>query len=208
MSHIRTDTTKVKAPNQAVLRSVVEKLAKARSGSIASAANNYSGSRGAVKSNIDLAIFTPKVTRGMAINITEGKGLGFSGDSYGYEEHYKKLQADIIGGYLDDEIETALRQAQYVVTRTPEPEGKRDTMKLVGESIDGTKVTIIRQADGKLNWEFEGFEGQTCYDVQKFVADALKARGIETKTESVTDRSDKEKWLETRLPDTLTNRNN
>lgn len=205
MSHVRTDATKIANPNVVVLRGVVERLAKQRQGTLAKAANGYYGDKASVASNIDLAIFTPAVKRGMAVNADAKTGLSFKGDGYGYEQDYRKLQLDIANGYLDDEIETAMKMAQYSVKRTVTEGG---TATFVGDSVDGTKVTIIRQANGKLDWEFEGFAGNTCFDVQKVIADILKARGVNTTEESVTVKETPERWLEEKLPDRETERNN
>lgn len=197
MSHVRTDATKVKDPNVVVLRGVVERIAKARNGRVTKAANSYYGQTGAIASNIDLAIFTDSVKRGMAIDVNKTSGLSFKGDGYGYEQAYRGLQRDIANGYLDDEIETALKRAQYSVRRVATGE----KVTFTGDSADGTRVTIVRNADGKLDWEFEGFQGNTCFEVQKVIADILKARGIETTEESVKVKENREDWLEEKLPD-------
>lgn len=203
MSHIRTDKTSIKEPDVDLLKQVAQHIAGTEvGGRIAARAKDYYAHNEGPLSDIGVSIFTQNITRGFAVNaMNKGKDgqrvLEFEGDGYLYQPEYDRVKSRVSGEYLDAMLARGFQQAQFAVTSsTPDTRGGR---VLVFLGPGSTKVIVQRDADGRLEWNFEGFAGQECYDVQKVVADFLKANGVETETVSVTDKRD-ERWLEERLP--------
>lgn len=203
MSHIRSDRTSISEPDVALLKQVAQHIAGTEvGGRIAARAKDYYSHNEGPLSDIGVALFTSNITRGFAVNAMEkGKDgkrhLVFEGDGYQYEDEYARVKSRVSGEYLDAMLARGFQQAQFsITTSTADSKGGR-TLVFLGPG--STKVIVQRDADGRLEWNFEGFAGQECYDVQKVVANFLKANGVETETVSVTDKRD-ERWLEERLP--------
>jgi hypothetical protein len=201
MSHIRTDTTTVRDPDVNLLRTVAQHIAGTEPGGrVAATALDYNGYPQA--SDIDLALFTTSLRRGVAIdaNVKDKEGhrtLAFTGDPYMVTSEYNRITGRVSGEYIDAMLVRGFGTANYVVTDSvPDDRGGR-TLTFLG--TDATKVFVKRDEKGRLEWNFEGFSGQSCYDVQKVIADFLRANGVVTETVSVTDKRD-ERWEEERIP--------
>jgi hypothetical protein len=112
LSHIVEAKTEIENPNQALLRQAVEIVAGQHAGG---AIHNYYFTYEGQKRRSDLAIATTRMSRGMAIQVKDGK-LTFVGDSWGCVDHYQQVQQQIVQTYVSLATIQALQALGMQVT--------------------------------------------------------------------------------------------
>lgn len=196
MSHLRTSQTSIRNPSVDLLKAVTSHIASTEPGGrVATAARDYYNSP--TPSDCGLALFTEALQRGFAINVKSGT-LTYEGDNYDAENAYERVTGRVTGEYIDSKFAAAFADAGYVMSDVKANDKDGRTMTFVGPG--STTVVITRDRDGNVEWDFDGFDGKACFDIQALVEQyLLQNHGIEVKTTSVREKRD-ERWLEERIP--------
>ena len=122
MSHIVEATTSITNPDQTLLRQAVELVAQANQGTVKDHYLSYRGKKQQVNTN--LAIFTPRLQRGIGIRLGENGELRVVGDPFMVEELFKQVQQQIVQMYVSLASIRALQEMGYQTQAQDSEEGR------------------------------------------------------------------------------------
>ena len=126
MSHIVEAKTKIKNPNADLLKQAVEIVAGQHEGEVTNHYLDWYHRR----QNTELALFTSRLHRGMAVQVDKATGeLKFVGDFYSVETLAQELQNQVCQTYVSLAAMAAMRQMGY---QTQVQDGEAGQVVLTG----------------------------------------------------------------------------
>ncbi len=98
MSHIVQTKTTLKHPNAELLQQAVALVAQQHQGHVSDTYLNYY--RQAQRPSTGLALFTPTLHRGIGLDLDEQGTLVFSGDPWGVQQEFERIQQEIVQSFV------------------------------------------------------------------------------------------------------------
>lgn len=112
MSHISQNKTIISKVHEGLLQEAIELIAQAEQGvTVTQAIKDY----GMNDIRVDLAIFTPKLPRGLGLNWRNKSGLEFTGDSWNADVEFQRVQKLILLTYQTLGVQKSLTMMGYQV---------------------------------------------------------------------------------------------